>query len=132
MIDVGNVFFFPFYSEVKRTCTGIKQANSSAESGSYIIDPDGAGGLAPFSVYCHMTGAGETKFFHDLMRHHRYTVYYSVNVDGYEDPGSFARSINYEHSLSQIGAVIAVSASCKQYLLYQCSKSMLFLNGPWA
>ncbi len=41
-----------------RSCLAIKQANPAAASGNYTIDPDGAGGAAPFSVYCDMTTEG--------------------------------------------------------------------------
>ena len=39
------------------------QSDPTAKSGNYIIDPDGEGGQAAFSVYCDMTdnnGVGVT------------------------------------------------------------------------
>ena len=36
------------------SCSVIKKYTSSA-SGNYVIDPDGEGGLAPFTVFCDMT-----------------------------------------------------------------------------
>ena len=44
------------------SCSVIRKYISSA-SGNYVIDPDGAGGLAPFTVYCDMSdknGVGVT------------------------------------------------------------------------
>ena len=38
-----------------RSCSSIKSGRSGSSSGNYIIDPDGKGGVAPFSVYCDMT-----------------------------------------------------------------------------
>jgi len=38
---------------VVTSCSGIRKYVSSV-SGNYVIDPDGAGGLAPFTVYCDM------------------------------------------------------------------------------
>lgn len=37
------------------SCLAIKQANVNANDGTFTIDPDGAGGMAPFQVYCDMT-----------------------------------------------------------------------------
>ena len=49
--------------EVKSTepllsCSVIRKYVSSS-SGNYVIDPDGAGGLAPFTVYCDMSDKNE-------------------------------------------------------------------------
>jgi len=41
-----------------RSCRAIHTAMPSAASGTYTIDPDGAGGGAPFTVYCDMTVSG--------------------------------------------------------------------------
>jgi carbon monoxide dehydrogenase subunit G len=40
------------------SCKEIKIANASSPDGTYTIDPDGAGGAVPFSVYCDMTTDG--------------------------------------------------------------------------
>lgn len=40
------------------SCLAIKQANPSAASGTYTIDPDGNGPNAPVSVHCDMTTHG--------------------------------------------------------------------------
>ena len=61
------------------SCSEIrKYVNSS--SGNYVIDPDGAGGLAPFTVYCNMSdknGVGVTVISHDSENR--------TFVDGYDD-----------------------------------------------
>ena len=49
------------------SCSVIRKHVSNT-SGSYVIDPDGAGGLAPFTVYCDMSdknGVGVTVISHD-------------------------------------------------------------------
>ena len=50
------------------SCSNIKSGPSGSSSGNYIIDPDGKGGVAPFSVYCDMSdkgGVGVTVISHD-------------------------------------------------------------------
>lgn len=39
-------------------CLSVKSANPSAATGTYSVDPDGAGALPPMSVYCDMTTDG--------------------------------------------------------------------------
>ena len=49
------------------SCSEIRKHVRSG-SGNYVIDPDGKGGLAPFSVYCDMNdkkGVGVTVISHD-------------------------------------------------------------------
>ena len=58
-------------------------SNTEAKSGSYVIDPDGEGGVKPFKVLCNMTdkgGIGVTVVSHDSENR--------TLVDGFEDPGS--------------------------------------------
>ena len=46
----------------------LKLGRSGSSSDNYIIDPDGKGGVAPFSVYCDMSdkgGVGVTVISHD-------------------------------------------------------------------
>lgn len=40
------------------SCQALHAADPALQSGSYMIDPDGAGGAAPFTVVCDMTTAG--------------------------------------------------------------------------
>ena len=40
---------------VAKTCTTIKHCNPAAPSISYVINPDGSEGLAPFVVSCSIT-----------------------------------------------------------------------------
>ena len=50
------------------SCSSIKSGHSGSSSGNYIIDPDGKGGVALFSVYCDMSdkgGVGVTVISHD-------------------------------------------------------------------
>lgn len=95
--------------------------NPGGPSGYYTIDPDGFGGLPPFSVYCDLHGRWVTvSFTHD--------VYGVEVVDGYEEPGSFIRDVTYSHSLQQMAAAISVSENCRQLISYTCSKSRIMAN----
>ena len=73
----------------------------SSVSGNYVIDPDGEGGLAPFTVFCDMTDksvVGVTVIGHDSeSRKH---------VHGYGSQGSYSRDIHYTGaSLSQLASL---------------------------
>ena len=102
-----------------------KYVNSS--SGNYVIDPDGAGGLAPFTVYCEMSdqnGVGVTVISHDSESR--------TLVDGYNGNGDYSRSVHYSGaSLSQLASLTAVSSNCEQFIKYECYGSLfLFRSDP--
>ena len=110
------------------SCSVIRKYVSSS-SGNYVIDPDGAGGLGPFTVYCNMSdknGVGVTVISHDSENR--------TLVDGYDDKGNYSRTIRYSGaSLSQLASLTAVSLHCEQFIKYECYGSMLFysFNGWW-
>ena len=94
----------------------------SSVSGNYVIDPDGTGGLAPFTVYCDMSGkngVGVTVISHDSESR--------TYVNGYESPGSYSRDIRYTGaSLSQLASLTRVSSHCEQFIKYECHDSVLY------
>ena len=107
------------------SCSAIrKDVNSS--SGNYVIDPDGAGGLAPFTVYCDMSdknGVGVTVISHDSESR--------TLVDGYDGKGDYSRSILYSGaSLSQLASLTDVSLHCEQFIKYECYNSVLWFPNP--
>ena len=115
-------------SNFPSSCSVIrKYVNSS--SGNYVIDPDGAGGLAPFTGYCDMSdknGVGVTVVSHDSENR--------TLVDGYDDKGEYSRSIHYlGASLSQLAGLTAISSNCEQFIKYECYGSMLMYTsfGWW-
>ena len=94
-------------------------------SGNYKIDPDGSGGLAPFTVHCDMSdksGVGVTVISHDSEgRTHVYT-------------GDIRRDIHYAGvSLSQLASLTRVSSHCEQFIKYECHNSAMSLgsNAWW-
>ena len=109
------------------SCSVIKKYVSS-KSGNYVIDPDGEGGLAPFTVFCDMTdksGVGVTVISHDSE-----SRTYVHQVSGYGRQGSYSRDIHYTGaSLSQMASLTRVSSHCEQFIKYECHGSVLLYNG---
>ena len=113
-------------SKSPSSCSAIRKYVSSS-SGNYVIDPDGAGGLAPFTAYCEMSdknGVGVTVVSHDSESR--------TLVDGYDGKGDYSRSIHYiGASLSQLASLTDVSSHCEQYIKYECYGSLFrFRNDP--
>ena len=98
----------------------------SSVSGNYVIDPDGEGGQAPFTVSCDMTdksGVGVTVIGHDSESR--------THVNGYAHDGSYSRDIHYTGaSLTQLAKLTRVSKNCEQFIKYECFDSRIFRSGP--
>ena len=105
------------------SCSVIRKYVSSV-SGNYVIDPDGTGGLAPFTVHCDMSdknGVGVTVISHNSESR--------TYVNGYDSPGSYSRDIRYTGtSLSQLASLTRVSSHCEQFIKYECYGSRLLDN----
>ena len=101
----------------------------SAVSGNYAIDPDGPGGLAPFTVYCDMSdknGIGVTVISHDSES--------KTHVHGCEPAGCYSRDVHYTGaSLSQLASLTRVSSHCEQFIKYECYNAVLLMGeyGWW-
>ena len=108
------------------SCSVIRKYVSSAR-GNYVIDPDGAGGLAPFTVYCDMSdknGVGVTVISHDSESR--------TLVRGYEGPDSYSRDIRYTGaSLSQLASLTRVSSHCEQFIKYESRLQKVFQRQSW-
>ena len=106
------------------SCSVIKKYASSV-SGNYVIDPDGEGGLAPFTVFCDMTdksGVGVTVISHNSESR--------THVSGCEPSGCYSRDIHYTGaSLSQLARLTKVSSHCEQFVKYECYHSMFLTFG---
>ena len=106
------------------SCSVIKKYVSSV-SGSYVIDPDGSGGLASLTVYCDMSdknGVGVTVISHDSESR--------ILVDGCSHGGCYSRDIHYTGaSLFQLASLTRVSSHCEQFIKYECWGSRLFRSG---
>ena len=103
------------------SCSAIKKYVSSV-SGNYLIDPDGKGVLAPFSVYCDMTDKnriGVTVINHDS------------ESRTYVPSQNRLRDIHYTRaSLSQLASLTSVSSHCEQFIKYEYYDSGLYLRNP--
>ena len=97
----------------------------SSSSRNYVIDPDGAGGLAQFTVYCDMSdknGVGMTVVSHDSESR--------TLVDRYGGDGEYSHSFHYSGaSLSQLASLTAVSLHCEQFIKYECYGSYIYWSG---
>ena len=96
----------------------------SSSSGNYLIDPDGAGVLAPFTVYCDISdnsGVSVTVISHDSENR--------TLVDGYEGYSDYSRSIHYSGaSLSPLASLTDVSLHCEQFIKHECYNSGLWFT----
>ena len=109
------------------SCSVIRKYVSSV-SGNYVIDPDGTGGLEPFTVHCDMTDKNEVGV--TVISHNSESRTY---VYGYSSPGSYSRDIRYTGaSLSQLASLTRVSSHCEQFIKYECYNSaLLYNNNPY-
>ena len=109
---------------IPASCSEVKKYISSV-SGNYVIDPDGEGGLAPFTVFCNMTdksGVGVTVISHDSESR--------THVSGCDPSGCYSRDIHYTGaSLSQLASLTRVSSQCEQFIKYECYHSRVFRGG---
>ena len=110
---------------IPSSCSVIRKYVSSI-SGNYVIDSDGEGGLAPFTVFSDMTdksGVGVTVIGHDSESR--------THVNGYSGDGSYSRDIHYTRaSISQLVCLTRVSTHCEQFIKYDCYDSRIFHAGP--
>ncbi|XP_069029335.1 contactin-associated protein-like 2b [Embiotoca jacksoni] len=91
-------------------------------SGSYWIDPDGSGSLAPFRVSCDM--AEETVWTVLKNNLSPQTAVSSVDQDG-----KAVLKITYNVTDEQVFSVTSSAENCEQYVAYACRMSRL-LNSP--
>ena len=109
------------------SCSSIKSGYSGSSSGNYIIDPDGKGGVAPFSVYCDMSdkgGVGVTVISHDSeSRTHVNSV-----SPGCGSAGCYRKDVTYTGvSTAQLAALTRVSQNCEQFIKFECNGPVAFV-----
>ena len=90
-----------------------------------MIDPDGNGGVAPFSVYCDMSdksGVGVTVISHDSE-----SRTYVANIPGCNvgNLGCYSKDVRYTGvSTAQLAALTRVSQNCEQFIKYECKNEI--------
>ena len=115
--------------KIVKSCSRIKSGRSGSSSGNYIIDPDGKGGVAPFSVYCDMSdkgGVGVTVISHDSERRT-----YVANIPGCEidKPGCYSKDVTYSGvNTAQLAALTRISQNCEQFIKFECNKGVGFVQ----
>ena len=80
---------YPVFAEMS-SCSELKSRHSSLTTGSYVIDPDGEEGMAPFTVFCDMSdkaGVGVTVISHDSETR--------TLVNGCDPAGCYSRDVTY-------------------------------------
>ena len=94
-----------------RSCYELEQYGIKT-SNTYQIDPDGVLiGEAPFPVYCDFE-KGQTQIPHNRE--------YPVEVEHCEGKYCFEMDIDYGVPMSQLNALIDISATCTQRLTFSC------------
>ncbi|XP_022802122.1 peroxidasin homolog [Stylophora pistillata] len=114
------------------SCSEIRIRYRGTSSGTYVIDPDGKGGVTPFSVYCDMTdkgGVGVTVISHDSERR-TYVNYKSV---GCGSQGCYRKDVRYTGvSTAQLVALARVSQNCEQFIKFECNNDIAFIQENYA
>ncbi|XP_056276352.1 contactin-associated protein-like 2b [Pseudoliparis swirei] len=107
-------------SMYQQSCEEYKHQGKS--SGSYWIDPDGSGSVAPFRVNCDMT---EETVWTTLKNN----LSPQTSVTSAEQEGKAVLQITYNVTDEQVLWVTSGADSCSQYVAYACRMSRL-LNTP--
>ena len=112
------------------SCSEIKTHNRGTSSGNYLIDPDGKGGVTPFSVYCDMSdkgGIGVTVISHDSESR---TYVSNPECSG---PGCYSKDVRYTGvSTAQLAALTRVSQNCEQFIKFECNNGIAFIEEFYA
>ena len=113
------------------SCSSLKSRCSEKPSGNFIIDPDGQGGVTPFSVYCDMSdkgGVGVTVISHDSeSRTH------VGNIPGCGGRGCYRKDVHYTGvSSAQLAALTRVSQNCEQFIKFECNNDVAFTQYGYA
>ncbi len=107
---------------VEISCDAVKQAGSTT-SGYYTIDPDGAGGVSSFTLYCDMTASPvRTILHHD--RETRQLVHWAAGQSG---ASCISRPVTYSNGVTyaQARTIVTQHSSCSYYYKHQCFENSL-------
>ena len=127
-VILNKTFYLRHSTGYPSSCSDYKSRKPSLQTGKYVIDPDGKGGKAPFTVLCDMNdkeGVGVTVISHDSEKR--------TLVKGFEIQGSYKRNVKYTGaSLTQLADLTRISTHCEQFIRYECRDSVMFRqNVAW-
>ena len=118
--NITRTFQHSIFVENK-SCSEIKLCNPKAPSGSYVIDPDGEGGVTP-AQFTDKKNIGVTVISHDSEDR--------TLVQGCDPKGCYQRDIHYTGAnFLQLGNLTTTSAHCEQFIKFECHRAMLLYNG---
>ncbi len=110
------------------SCSDLKSSHRGSSSGNYMIDPDGKGGVTPFSVYCDMSdkgGVGVTVISHDSESR----THVNYISPGCRAQGCYSKDVRYTGvSTAQLAALTRVSQNCEQFIKFECWGDVAFLE----
>jgi len=110
------------------SCSSVKSDHTGSSSGNYMIDPDGKGGVTPFSVYCDMSdkgGVGVTVISHDSESRTHVGNIPGCNLGNL---GCYSKDVRYTGvSTAQLAALTRVSQNCEQFIKFECHYSIAFI-----
>lgn len=107
-------------SKHPQTCEAYRIDYPKEKEKDIYLDVDGSGPLEPFLVTCKFIPKGPTQ----TILHHRSEN--DIVVQGYDNRGSYIRSVDYYAPLESIKTIIDRSSSCSQFLKYTCINARLF------
>ena len=114
------------------SCSDIKTHSGGTFSGTYMIDPDGKGGVTPFNVYCDMGdkgGIGVTVISHDSERR----THVDHKSAGCGPSGCYSKDVRYTGvSTAQLAALTRVSQNCEQFIKFECDNDVAFIQENYA
>ena len=113
------------------SCSDIKTRGGGTSSGTYMIDPNGNGGVTPSSVYCDMSdkgGVGVTVISHDSEKRTHVGNFSRCNT-----PGCYSKDVRYTGvSIAQLAALTRVSQNCEQFIKFECNGFVAFIPDNYA
>jgi len=114
------------------SCSSLKSDHRGSSSGNYVIDPDGKGGVTPFSVYCDMSdkgGVGVTVISHDSESR----THVGPKIPGCDSAGCYSKDMRYTGvSTAQLAALTRVSQNCEQFIKFECNNDIYFIEDSYA
>jgi len=105
------------------SCDLFKQYSNEEGREETMIDIDGSGPFKPFKATCERDDQGDiiTYVGHDSM--------VSTRVNGYQEPGSYVKKLQYDaNDVLVLEEIVKRARHCRQNVVYRCMNSKLLAN----